>query len=154
MWCRQTTAGYTRAEKETENWWDSAFGANGLQTELPVFYDEAVNERGLPLPFLVRVKSTLPAKLFGLSSKGTIAPGADADIVVFDPEATDEVTAEDNASVSDFTLYEGREVTGAVETTFVRDTTIVEDGEPVDDHGHGRFVSRDVPDWRPDVTPR
>ncbi|WP_255152229.1 dihydroorotase [Halorarius halobius] len=146
--------GYTRADKEADDWWDSAFGANGLQTELPVFHDVAVGERGFPYPFLVRVKSTLPAKLFGLPNKGTIAPGADADIVIFDPDATYEITAEDNASVADFTLYEGREVTGAVESTFVRGEPVVEDGELVGTPGHGEFVARDTPDWSPNVTPR
>jgi len=141
--------GYTRAEKETENWWDSAFGANGLQTELPVFHDVAVNERGYTLPFLVRVKATAPAALFGLPDKGRISPGADADLVVFDPEATYEISAADNASVADFSLYDGREVTGAVETTLVRGEPVVEDGELVGDPGYGEFVARTTPDWDP-----
>jgi dihydropyrimidinase len=144
--------GYTRAEKEAENWWDSAFGANGLQTELPVFHDEAVNRRGFSYPFLVRVKSALPAQLFGLPNKGTITPGADADIVVFDPEATYEISATDNASVADFTLFEGREVKGAVETTLVRGEPVVEDGAVVGSPGHGKFVAREQPDWTPDTT--
>lgn len=146
--------GYTRAEKEAENWWDSAFGANGLQTELPVFYDEAINERNLPLQALVRVKSTLPSKLFGMPQKGRITPGADADVVIFDPSVTYEITAEQNASVADFTLFEGREVTGAVEATFVRGERIVEDGDIVGEPGHGEFIARNTPTWQPAVTPR
>jgi len=142
--------GYTRAEKETENWWDSAFGANGLQTELPVFYDEAINKRNFSLPFLVRVKSTVPARLFGMPQKGTIAPGADADLIIFNPGATYEITADNNASVSDFTLYEGREITGAVESTFVRGERVVENGDLVGEPGLGEFVCRETPDWNLD----
>lgn len=141
--------GYTRSEKETENWWDSAFGANGLQTELPVFHDVAVGGQGFSYPSLVRVKSTLPAKLFGMPQKGVIAPGADADIVIFDPDASYTITAKHNASVADFSLYEGREVTGAVESTLVRGEPVVEDGELVGEFGHGEFVSRETPDWSP-----
>lgn len=142
--------GYTRSDKDVDNWWESAFGANGLQTELPVFHDEAVNGRGFSYPTLVRVKSALPAKLFGLPRKGAIVPGADADIVVFDPDTTYEIDAADNASISDFTLYQGREVTGVVETTLVRGKPVVEDGELVASSGHGEFVSREPPDWTPD----
>jgi dihydropyrimidinase len=145
--------GYTRNEKEAENWWDSAFGANGLQTELPVFYDEAINERNLSLQALVRVKSTLPAKLFGMPQKGRITPGTDADIVIFDPNATYEITADDNASISDFTLFEGREVTGAVEATFVRGKQIVANGDIVGEPGYGEFIDRNTPTWQPEVSP-
>jgi dihydropyrimidinase len=141
--------GYKRSEKETENWWDSAFGANGLQTELPVFHDVAIRERGVSYPLLVRVKSALPAKLFGMPRKGVIAPGADADIVIFDPDASYTITAADNASVADFSLFEGREVTGAVESTLVRGEPVVEEGELVGSPGHGSFVARELPDWSP-----
>ncbi len=142
--------GFTREQKRTENWWDGTFGANGLQTELSILYDEAINARGFSLPWLARVKSALPAKLFGLSNKGVIAPGFDADLVIYDPERTHEISADDNASVSDFSLFDGREVTGAVEKTLVRGEIVAEDGSIVAPSGHGRFVERDLPDWRAD----
>jgi dihydropyrimidinase len=139
--------GYTREGKETENWWDSKFGANALQTNLPVFHDEAVNRRGFSYPFLVQKLCANPARIFGLSGKGTLDPGTDADVVVFDPNKTYTITAEDNANVSDFTIYEGREVTGRVEKTFVRGSLVADDGEIVADGGHGEFVERERPDW-------
>lgn len=141
--------GYTREQKRSDNWWDSAFGANGLQTELPVLHDELVDRRGFSYPFLVRVKCAAPAKLFGLPQKGTLEPGTDADVVVLDPTETYTVSAEDNASKADFTLFKGREVTGSVETTLVRGEPVVKDGEVVGTPGYGEFVSRELPTWDP-----
>jgi len=145
--------GYTRERKAAENWWDSAFGANGLQTELSVLHDELVVQRGFSYPMLVRMKCSNPARLFGLPNKGTLDPGTDADVVVFDPTTTETITAADNASTADFTLFEGREVTGSVETVLVRGETVVRDGDLVGSPGHGQFVDRDVPTWDPTVAP-
>jgi len=141
--------GYTRERKAAENWWDSAFGANGLQTELTVLHDELVVRRGFSYPALVRLKCSTPARLFGLPSKGTLETGTDADLVVFDPTTTETITADDNASVADYTLYEGRDVTGTVETVLVRGEPVVRDGDLVGSSGHGQFVEREVPTWDP-----
>ena len=139
--------GYKKEAKEVDNWWESAFGANGLQASLPVFHDVAVNERGLSYPFLVRVMSANPARIFGLSGKGTLDPGTDADVILFDPDESYTITADDNASEADFSIYEGREVTGRVKKTFARGELVADDGEVVGEPGHGEFVARDVPDW-------
>lgn len=133
--------------KEGGPWWESAFGINSLQTSLPVFHDEAVNRRGFSYPDLVRLLCRAPADTFGLPRKGRIEPGADADLVVFDPEETDTISAEDNHSNADYSVYEGREVTGRVRRTFVRGELVADDGEIVADPGHGRFLDRAVPDW-------
>ena len=140
---------FERADKEVEHWWDSSFGVNGLQTSLPVFHDEAVNERGFSYPFLVRVMCTNPARTFGLPGKGTLDPGTDADIVVFDPNEEYTITAADNASVADYSIYEGRDVTGRVKKTFLRGELIADDGEVVGEPGYGEYVHRECPDWEP-----
>jgi dihydropyrimidinase len=139
--------GYRTESKDVENWWESTFGANGLQVSLPVFHDAAVNDRGFSYPFLVRTMSRNPARIFGLSRKGAIAPGMDADIVLFDPTETYTVTAADNASEADFSIYEGREVTGRVKKTFSRGELVADDGEIVGTPGHGEFVPREIPNW-------
>ena len=82
-----------------------------------------------------------------MPKKGRIQPGADADIVLFDPDGTYTITADDNHSRADFSVYEGREVTGRVEKTFVRGALVAEDGEITADPGHGTVLSRKVPDW-------
>ena len=135
------------SRKEGGPWWESAFGVNGLQHSLPVFHDEAVNRRGLSYPRLVELMCTNPARTFGLPAKGRIEPGADADIVLFDPDETYTISADRNHSNADYSIYDGREVTGRVEKTFVRGT-LVADGEAiVTEPGHGRFLERAVPDW-------
>jgi dihydropyrimidinase len=139
--------GYRTESKDVENWWESTFGANGLQVSLPIFHDAAVNDRGFSYPFLVRTMSRNPARIFGLSKKGAIAPGMDADIVLFDPTETYTVTAADNASEADFSIYEGREVTGRVKKTFSRGELVADDGEIVGTPGHGEFVPREIPNW-------
>jgi len=135
-------------EKEAGPWWESAFGINSLQTSLPVFHDVAVNGRGLSYPALVRLMCRNPARTFGLPRKGRIEPGADADLVVFDPDETYRITAGRNHSNADYSVYEDRTVTGRVKRTFVRGTLVAADGDVVADPGHGEFLRRRVPDWR------
>ena len=133
--------------KEGGPWRESAFGVNSLQTSLPVFHDEAMNRRGFSYPALVRLLCRNPARTFGLARKGRIEPGADADLVVFDPGERDTISAAENESNADYSVYEGREVTGRVKQTFVRGELVADRGEIVADPGHGRFLDREVPDW-------
>lgn len=140
----------TQAQKTDTPWWDGPYGANSLQRSLPVFHDVAVNERGFSYPFLARVMSDNPARTFGLARKGRIAPGMDADLVIFDPSETYTISATNNASKADFSIYEGREVTGRVQQTFVRGTLVADGGELVASPGHGQYLHRDVPNWAAD----
>ena len=85
-----------------------------------------------------------PARLFGLhSSKGSLKPGADADVVVFDPVATKRLDAGRLHSRSDHSPYEGMEVTGWPAWTFSRGRAVAKGGEPyAADPRWGRFVRR------------
>lgn len=138
---------YTRESKQVENWWDSSFGANGLQTGLEVFYDVAVNERGLTPSKVVELRCTTPAKTFGMPQKGTLTPGTDADLVVFDPETTWRIDPSENASNADFSIYEGCELTGRVKKTFVRGELVADEGKIVAEPGYGEFIEREPPNW-------
>jgi dihydropyrimidinase len=112
-----------------------------------VFYDEAVHRRGYDPSYVVEKMCSNPARTFGMPDKGTLEPGTDADIVVFDPDQPRTVTAEDNVGAADYTIYEGREVTGQPSMTFVRGELVAADGEAVGEAGHGQFVERELPDW-------
>lgn len=140
----------TRERKENSEWWEDPFGANGLQTSLPVFHDEAVNERGFSYPFVVRTMCTNPARTFGLAGKGTLDPGTDADIVLFDPTDTYTISAADNASVADYSIYDGREVTGRVIRTYLRGEPVASEGDVTGEPGYGKFVRRECPTWNGD----
>ena len=118
-------------------------GAPGLEDRLKMIHHFGVNEGRITLNRMVDLLSTSPAKLFGLyPRKGTIAPGSDADIVIFDPNRKTIISAMTQHSKSDYNLYEGTEVTGDVDVTLIRGTVVVEDGVLQVEPGFGRFVER------------
>jgi dihydropyrimidinase len=89
---------------------------------------------------LVQLLCANPAKIFGLwPRKGTIAPGSDADIVLFDPRPGRMLTAAELHSKAGFSPYEGLEVTGRVTTTICRGRVVYRNGEVVGPAGFGRF---------------
>src|SRR4051794_15023836 len=118
-------------------------GAPGLEDRLVMIHHFGVNEGRIGLNRMVDLLATQPAKLFGLHPrKGTLQPGSDADIVIFDPAKEHTLSAATHHSKADYNLYEGTTVTGAVETTMVRGNVIVEGGELVAKPGVGKFVTR------------
>jgi len=139
--------GFKRANKAADQWWDAPYGANSVQRSLPVFHDEAVVKRGYSYPFLVEKMCKNPAQAFGLDEKGTLKPGTDADFVLFDPEQTQTIRATDNASLADYSIYEGREVTGSVVQTYLRGELLADGDEVVAKPGFGEFIERSIPDW-------
>src|SRR5205814_6640143 len=104
-------------------------GAPGVETRMSLVYDGGVRTGKISLNRFVELTSTSPAKIFGLfPRKGTIAPGSDADIVVFDPAKKHTLSAKTLHQRVDYTPYEDREVTGRVETVLSRGKVIVENG--------------------------
>lgn len=81
----------------------------------------------------VDLVATEPARRFGLDRKGSIAVGKDADIVVWDPEATRTLRAAELHSRSDYCVYEGLEVHGTPRQVWRRGTLVAEHGEPLDE---------------------
>jgi dihydropyrimidinase len=118
-------------------------GGPGLENRLHMIHEFGVRTGRFSLNRMVELLSTNPAKLFGLyPRKGTIAPGSDADIVIFDPEKRHLITAETHHSKVDYNLYEGTEVTGSPEIVLLRGNVLVENGELVAEPGIGEFVER------------
>ncbi len=120
-------------------------GAPGLETRLPLIYDGGVRKHGFSVNRFVALTSTTPAKLFGLfPRKGTIAVGSDGDIVLFDPEEAWTIKADEHHSRIDYSLFEGREVTGRVKKVFLRGQLIVDGQEWRGQEGMGQYQRRGV----------
>jgi dihydropyrimidinase len=118
-------------------------GGPGIENRLHMLYTFGVRPGRISLNRLVELTSTNVAKLFGLyPRKGTIAPGSDADIVVWDPDKKLTISAKTHHSNVDYNLFEGTEVTGAPEAVLVRGQVIVENDELVAQPGAGQFVQR------------
>jgi dihydropyrimidinase len=118
-------------------------GAPGLETRLPLLFDGGVRRNGMSLNRFVELVATAPAKLFGLfPRKGTIAVGSDADIVLFDPQASWTIAAAGHHSRIDYSLFEGRQVTGRVKKVFLRGQCIVDGEKWLGRAGMGQFVKR------------
>ena len=93
----------------------------------------------------VEVCSATPARMFGLyPRKGVIAPGADADIVVYDPAARQTLSVDTHHMNVDYSAYEGMAITGKVETVLSRGSVVIADGTFHGAEGHGRFLSREL----------
>jgi dihydropyrimidinase len=118
-------------------------GAPGIETRMVSLFDIGVMQGRLSVNRFVQLTSTIPAKLFGLfPRKGTIAVGSDADVVLFDPTATQTIRAADLHSNCDYTLLEGRSLRGRVEKVFLRGDLIVDGDRWLGRPGAGRFVPR------------
>jgi dihydropyrimidinase len=117
-------------------------GAPGVETRLYLTF-EGVRGGKISLNRWVQLNSTAPAKLFGLyPRKGTLSPGSDADIVVWDPEKRHTLSARTHHMKVDYNPYEGREVVGAPTIVFSRGKPVVENGNFVGRKGEGRFLKR------------
>jgi dihydropyrimidinase len=118
-------------------------GAPGIETRMSLVYDGGVLPGRISLNRFVELTSTSPAKIFGLfPRKGTIAPGSDADIVVFDPSKKTTLSAKTLHMKVDYNPYEGREVTGAVETVVSRGRVVIDGGTFTGRAGGGSFLKR------------
>ena len=119
-------------------------GAPGIETLLAIVYSEGVARGRISVERMVDLLSATPAGLFGFGSKGAIEAGRDADLVLFDPRACRTIRAQDLHHTSDYTPYEGLDVTGAVRSVFVRGRPVIRDGAFVGARGFGQFVARQL----------
>jgi dihydropyrimidinase len=118
-------------------------GAPGIETRMSLVYDGGVRSGRISLNRFVELTSTSPAKIFGLfPRKGTIAPGSDADIVVFDPNRSVTLSVKTLHMNVDYNPYEGRQVTGATDTVLSRGRLVIKDGAFVGRPGSGSFLKR------------
>src|SRR5918994_987890 len=118
-------------------------GAPGVEHRMSLIYDGGVAAGRVSLNRFVELTSTAAAKMFGLfPRKGTIAVGSDADIVIFNPEAEQLISAATHHMNVDYSAYEGRKVRGTVETVLSRGRVVIEDGEFKGKAGAGQVLKR------------
>ncbi len=118
-------------------------GGPGVENRMSLIYHHGVASGRIGLNRFVELTSTAAAKIFGLfPKKGTIAVGSDADIVIFDPNREQTISASTHHMRVDYSAYEGWTVKGVIETVISRGKVIVENGEFKGRAGDGRFVKR------------
>ncbi len=119
-------------------------GIPGVEDRVHLLYTHGVAAGRIDLHRFVEVASTTPARLFGLfPRKGTIQPGADADLVVFDPAYRGALSAATQQMNVDYCAYEGWPITGRTDSVAVRGRVQVRDGKFVGTADHGRMLRRE-----------
>jgi dihydropyrimidinase len=123
-------------------------GLPGVEDRVDLLHDGGVVAGRITKERWVEIISTAPARLFGMyPRKGAVAVGADADLVVYDPNAARTISAKTHHMDVDYSCYEGRQVRGRSDVVLSRGSVIVRDGEFTGQKGHGRFVKRATADF-------
>jgi dihydropyrimidinase len=118
-------------------------GHPAIENRMELLYSEGVHKGKISLNKYVEVACTNPAKIFGMfPRKGTLAPGSDADIVIFDPNEEHALSASTHHMNVDYSAYEGWPITGKVKTVLLRGQVAVNDGKCLVEKGYGKFVKR------------
>ncbi|OLF12848.1 dihydropyrimidinase [Actinophytocola xinjiangensis] len=119
-------------------------GMPGVEHRMDLLHQGVVAGE-LTLARWVEVASATPARMFGLyGRKGVIAPGADADVVVYDPALRQTLSADTHHMNVDYSAYEGLSITGGVSTVLSRGSVVIADGQFHGKAGHGKFLARDL----------
>jgi len=137
------TAGHLVKSKEPRfgNVFAAPSGLPGQETMFTVTYDEGFNRRGVSLCRLVELMAEKPAKIFGLyPRKGVLQKGSDADVLIFDPTKEHVITAANQHTKTDYTMYENRRVLGAPELVIQRGEILLQKGELQAIKGRAKFL--------------
>lgn len=119
-------------------------GIGGVEHRMDLMYQGVVTGE-ITRERWVEVCATAPARLFGLSRKGDIAPGLDADIVLYDPNTTTTISAQTHHMNLDYSAFEGMVIEGGVHTVMSRGDVIVRDSMYVGAKSRGQYIRRSIP---------
>jgi len=122
-------------------------GMPGVENRMDLLH-QAVVDGHISRRRWVELAATAPARMFGLHPrKGTIAPGSDADIVIYDPAAEQVISAQTHHMAVDYSAYEGKRITGKVRTVLSRGEVVVDGGEYFGRPGRGSYLTRSTCDY-------
>ena len=119
-------------------------GGPGIENRLQILWHFGVNAGLLTPEKFVELCCTAPARIFGMPSKGVIAPGRDADILLWDPQASYTITAATQTMATDYSMFEGWQIQGNARHVFSRGEQIVADGKWIGTVGRGQFLKREA----------
>jgi len=118
-------------------------GGPGIENRMQLIHHHGVNEGKISLNRFVEITSTAPARIFGMyPKKGTIAPGSDADLVLWDPKAEHTISAKTHNMRVDYSMFEGFKVRGNAKQVYSRGERIVENGKYLGNAGRGSYLRR------------
>lgn len=119
-------------------------GGPGIENRLQLLWHFGVGTGRLTPERFVDLCSTAPARIFGMPQKGAIAPGKDADVLLWDPNAEYTISAATQCMATDYSMFEGWQVRGNAKHVFSRGDLVVEDGRWIGEAGRGRFLKREA----------
>ena len=137
---------FTLAQKETgrDDFRKIPNGAGGVEHRMELLYTFGVLEGRISLSRMAELTATSPARIFGLfPRKGDIKAGADADLIIWNPDSEKTISANDHHQNCDNNIYEGLTVRGKAEFVITNGRIIIEKGQMVSGDTHGRFLERE-----------
>ncbi|HEX8277968.1 MAG TPA: amidohydrolase family protein, partial [Segetibacter sp.] len=118
-------------------------GHPAIEHRMELLFSEGVNTGKITANKYVELTSTNAAKIFGMfPNKGTIGIGSDADLVLFDPNKKHTISVNSHHMNTDYSAYEGWEVTGKVQTVLLRGKVVIDNNECLVEKGYGQFIKR------------
>ncbi|MEW6329602.1 MAG: amidohydrolase family protein, partial [Candidatus Micrarchaeota archaeon] len=131
---------HTREEKE-KNYRAAPSGVPGVETTLPLLLD-AANKKRMTLARIAQMTSSNPARIFNLKSKGALAAGKDADLVLVDLKKSRVIDGEKLFTKCNWSPFEGRKLKGAVERVFLRGEEVFDGENILAKRGYGKELTR------------
>jgi dihydropyrimidinase len=119
-------------------------GGPGIENRLQILWHYGVNAGRITPQQFVELCCTAPARIFGMPQKGVLAPGKDADILLWDPHADYTITAATQRMATDYNMFEGWQVRGNAKHVFSRGELVVKDGQWIGATGRGKFLQREA----------
>ena len=145
LWQRERCRPFTLAQKDAgrDDFTKIPGGMPGVETRGVLLYTYGVVNERISAERMVELLSEAPAKLYGVyPRKGRLAEGADADIVVYDPNGITKISAANQVSAAGYVPYEGYEISGHIAQVWLRGTLSVKEGEILQDCG-GQYIPRE-----------